>query len=281
MGSKVRVAAMVVSALMLSTMIGSSVAHADDIGGPEAEMKPRFVTRCTFSHRLADDPIVKPGQPGASHLHDFFGNTTTNASSTLGKLKRGTTTCKNAQDLSGYWTPSLKVDGVLVNPTKASVYYTSNGKDFTQIKAPKRGLKVVAGSAMATAPQGTKITSWDCADDNTVPQSSEVPTCPMGTLALHVNFPDCWDGVHLDSPDHASHLAYAGKGKVCPPTHPVLLPRLRINVRYPTTGGPTTELVSGGQYSGHADFFNVWVPKELKRLVKTCINAGITCDANA
>jgi hypothetical protein len=281
MRSKVRVAAMLVSALVLSTMIGSSVAHADDLGGPETEMKPRFVTRCTFSHRLADDPIVRPRQPGASHLHDFFGNRTTNAKSTLGKMKKGTTTCKNAQDLSGYWTPSLKVDGVIVNPTQASIYYTSNGKDFTQIKAPKRGLKVVAGSAVATAPQGTKITSWDCADDNTVPNGSDVPTCPLGTLALHVNFPDCWDGIHLDSPDHASHLAYVGKGKVCPPTHPVMLPRLRINVRYPTTGGPTTELVSGGQYSGHADFFNVWVPAELKRLVKTCINAGITCDAKA
>ena len=78
-----------------------------------------------------------------------------------------------------------------------------------------------------------------------------------------------------------SHLAYVGKDKICPPTHPVLLPRLRVNVRYPTTGGPTTELASGGQFSGHADFFNVWVPSELRRLVKTCINAGITCDAKA
>lgn len=148
-------------------------------------------------------------------------------------------------------------------------------------RGPKKGLKIVAGSAMATSAQGTKITSWDCADDNTVPQSTTVPTCPLGTLALHVNFPDCWDGVHLDSLDHQSHMAYVGKGKVCPPTHPVLLPRIRVNVRYPTTGGATAALASGGQYSGHADFFNVWVPSELRRLVKTCINAGITCDAKA
>ena len=91
-----------------------------------------------------------------------------------------------------------------------------------------------------------------------------MPTCPLGTLALHVNFPDCWDGVNLDSPDHKSHMAYAGKGKTCPPTHPILLPRIRVNVRYPTTGGPTAVLASGGQFSGHADFFNVWVPSELR-----------------
>jgi Domain of unknown function (DUF1996) len=281
MGSRVRVVALLLSVFTLTTTLGAGVAHADDVGGTPAEVKPRFVTRCTFSHRLADDPIVHFKQPGASHLHDFFGNTTTNAKSTLARLKKGGTTCKNQKDLSGYWTPSLKVNGTIVDPTQVSVYYSSAGKDFTKIKAPKPGLKIVAGSAMATAPQGMKITSWDCADDNTVLPGVDVPTCPMGTLALHVNFPDCWDGVNLDSADHASHLAYHDKGGVCPATHPVLLPRIRVNVRYPTTGGPTTVLASGGQYSGHADFFNAWDPKELKRLVKTCINAGITCNANA
>jgi hypothetical protein len=269
------------SVFTLTAVMGVGVAHADDIGGSATDMKPRFVTRCTFSHRLADDPIVHPGMPGASHLHDFFGNTTTNAKSTLKKLKKGTTTCKNPNDLSGYWTPSLKVNGVLVDPTQAAVYYSSNGKDFKKIKAPPRGLEVVAGNAMATTPQGKAITTWDCADDDSVPPGVDVPTCPMGTTALHVNFPDCWDGVHLDSANHASHLAYSTKDHTCPAGYPVSIPRIRVNVRYPTTGGPTAELSSGGQYSGHADFFNVWVPKELKRLVKTCINAGITCDAKA
>ena len=281
MNAKARVVTLLACAITLTTMTGSAVARADDVGGPPTEMKPRFVTRCTFSHRLSDDPIVHPNQPGASHSHDFFGNRTTNAFSTVKSMKKGTTTCKNQLDLSGYWTPSLTVNGVTVNPTQVSVYYSSNGKPFDQIKTPKKGLKIVAGSAMATAPQGTKITSWDCADDDTVPAGTSVPTCPLGTLALHVNFPDCWDGVNLDSPDHQSHMAYVGKNKTCPPTHPVLLPRIRVNVRYPTTGGPTAALASGGQFSGHADFFNVWVPSELRRLVKTCINAGITCDAKA
>ena len=172
MNAKARVITLLACAMTLTTMIGSGVAHADDVGGTPAEMKPRFVTRCTFSHRRADDPIVHPDQPGASHSHDFFGNRTTNAFSTLKSMKKGTTTCKNQLDLSGYWTPSLKVNGVTVNPTQVSVYYSSNGKPFDKIKTPKKGLKIVAGSAMATAPQGTKITSWDCADDNTVPNGT-------------------------------------------------------------------------------------------------------------
>jgi hypothetical protein len=281
MKAKHRAVTLLVGAVVLTTALGTGVARADELGeGTEVEMKPRFVTRCMLSHRAADDPIVYFGQPGASHLHDFFGNRTTNAFTTFKKLKKGTTNCVNQKDLSGYWTPSVRVDGVLIDPSRMSAYYQSAGKDYTQIKAPPKGLKVVAGSAAATAPQGLKLTSWDCADDNTIPASTTPPTCPLGTLALHVNFPDCWDGLNLDAPDHKSHLAYTGKGKVCPPTHPVLLPRLRLNVRYATTGGPTTELASGGQFSGHADFFNAWKPGEIKKLVKRCINAGITCDVN-
>jgi len=49
----------------------------------------RFVTRCTYSHTLSDDPIVHPNQPGASHSHDFFGNKTTDAFSTLASLTKG------------------------------------------------------------------------------------------------------------------------------------------------------------------------------------------------
>ena len=52
----------------------------------------RFVTRCTYSHTLSDDPIVHPNQPGASHSHDFFGNKTTDAFSTLASLTKGGTT---------------------------------------------------------------------------------------------------------------------------------------------------------------------------------------------
>src|SRR5262249_1068020 len=57
---------------------------------------PDFVVECPFSHRLADDPIVDPGQPGASHLHDFFGNIGVDASSTYASLRSTGTTCTRA-----------------------------------------------------------------------------------------------------------------------------------------------------------------------------------------
>jgi hypothetical protein len=49
-----------------------------------------------------DDPIVFPGQPGASHMHDFFGNETTNAYSTQSSMLAGATNCRIPSDTAGY-----------------------------------------------------------------------------------------------------------------------------------------------------------------------------------
>ena len=239
----------------------------------------RFVTRCTFSHTLSDDPIVKPNLPGASHSHDFFGNATTNAATTIASLDAGGTTCIDQLDHSGYWVPSLTVNGVSVPPTFANVYYQSAGKPFRTIKTIPHGLEVVAGDSTAIAPQSLQVVSYNCSANEDIDFSSNAPTCPRPTLTMHINFPDCWNGKDLDSTDHKGHLAYHSADGSCPAGYPVPIPRVRVNVHYPTIGGPGVALASGGQYSGHADFFNAWVPTELQRLVSTCINRGRICKA--
>ena len=55
------------------------------IAGPQGAV-PQFLVECDYSHMAEDDPIVYPGAPGASHLHVFFGNTSTNANSTVKSL---------------------------------------------------------------------------------------------------------------------------------------------------------------------------------------------------
>ena len=137
----------------------------------------------------------------------------------------------------------------------------------------------MAGNSTAIAPQSLQIVSWNCGAYEDVDMSSTPPTCPSPTLTIHINFPDCWNGTALDSPDHKSHLAYHAADGTCPTGFPVPIPRVRVNVHYPTTGGPGVALASGGQYSGHADFFNAWDPTELQRLVTKCINAGRICGA--
>ena len=139
MRAKARVITVLASALALTTVLGTGIAGADDVGeGTTTEMKPRFVTRCMFSHRLADDPIVYFKRPGASHLHDFFGNRTTNAASTLKTLKKGTTNCKNQKDLSGYWTPSVRVNGALGEPEQDERLLPERGQGPHQDQGARR-----------------------------------------------------------------------------------------------------------------------------------------------
>ena len=236
-----------------------------------------FVGSCTFSHMSMDDPIVYPRQPGASHDHSFVGNTTTNAFSTLRTLRHGSTTCKRSGETAAYWMPTLLLNGQMVAPAGATIYYRR--KTLAPLRAFPAGFKMVAGDKSATSPQGMQITSWNCGAASSVPSSSDVPTCPNAhgeSLRLHVNFPSCWDGTHLDSADHHSHMAYPVRG-ACPAAYPVALPAITLIYRYPTTGGSGVTLSSGGQYSAHADFFNAWRQGTLTSLVNRCLNALRHC----
>jgi hypothetical protein len=97
--------------------------------------------------------------------------------------------------------------------------------------------------------------------------TNRVPTY----LELHVNFPDCWDGRRLDSPDHQSHMAHS-REYVCPASHPVKVPLVRAMIRYPLSDGRDVALASGGQLTGHADFVNAWDQRAFERLVDDCFH---------
>ena len=236
-----------------------------------------FVSSCGFSHRAGDDPIVFPGFPGASHDHSFVGNTSTNAFSTLATLRRAGTTCRRPNDTAGYWMPTLLVGGTPLAPVGATIYYRRH-----TLAAPQpfpAGLEIVAGNAHATAAQDVRIVFWNCGVAGGVARSVTPPTCPdagAAGLRLHVSFPDCWNGKDLDSPDHHSHLAYSAKG-VCPAGYPDPVPALTVIFRYPTTGGSGVTLASGGQLTGHADFFNAWNQAALNGLVANCLDALRHC----
>jgi uncharacterized protein DUF1996 len=237
-----------------------------------------FVSQCRFSHRNTDDPIIYPGQPGKSHDHTFIGNDTTTAFSTLDTMLGGKSSCRRAGDTAAYWAPTLvSAKGEAITPRAASVYYRRRTLD--PVQAFPSGFKMIAGNSKATAPQSLTVTYWDCGPLAAARPSSTIPTCPDAMkrgVALHVQFPNCWDGINLDSPDHQSHTAYAMAGR-CPADHPVALPTIQVNLRYPAGGGPGLVLASGGQFSGHADFFNAWNQQQLGTLVNDCLNALRHC----
>lgn len=237
-----------------------------------------FVNACGFSHRANDDPIVFPGKPGLSHDHSFVGARTTSAFSTLETLLSSASSCDRPGHTAAYWMPSLVVNGSVVTPRGATIYYRRT--TLEAVKAFPPGFRMIAGDARATTPQDRRTTFWNCGVGGGVMASSVVPDCPSGkgtTLRLHVTFASCWDGRSLDSTDHRTHVAYPVRSR-CPSTHPVAVPAISLIYRYPAIpAGASVVLASGGQFSGHADFLNSWNQHALESLVDGCLNALRHC----
>lgn len=248
-----------------------------------------FRTFCTYSHMLNDDPIVFPGQPGKAHLHAFFGNTNVDAHSTQTSIREtGNSTCRGGiANRSSYWVPALiDAEGKPVEPEGMHVYYKSGygGIAPHQIQKFPSGLRVVAGSAKASAPQENAY--WGC-HNNYIGHPSTIPQCAAGdSIAMHVLFPQCWDGVNLDSPDHVSHMSYTVNGK-CPSTHPVAIPAITFNVLYPARDVTGWRLSSDmystdlpGGFSAHADWFEGWDPEISETFVENCVQRGVDCHSH-
>lgn len=246
------------------------------LAGPQGRVG-QFVVECAFSHMAADDPIVHPGESGASHLHVFFGNTSTDAHSTLASLDAAATTCDQQLDRAAYWAPALFRDGEPVEPLTSTAYYRAGPDvDPAVVEPHPAGLRMIAGDASAIEPQPKSVVAWTC--DTSSVREVLPPACPDGTtLRLIVTFPDCWDGVHLDTGDHVSHVAYSAGG-VCASGHPVSIAQLQFSVEYPVRG-PTAglELASGGLITGHADFVNAWDPDKLATEVDHCLRRAKVC----
>src|SRR6478735_1441227 len=111
-----------------------------------------FQANCTPNHVLPDDPIVYPGQAGASHSHTFMGNSLTNASSTAATIQNnGTTSCTVPKDKSAYWFPTLLRNGTqVISSDEQTIYYKSGIIDYKQVRPFPAGLRYVVGSMTAT-----------------------------------------------------------------------------------------------------------------------------------
>jgi len=253
-----------------------------------------FNVNCPISHFNSDDPIVFPEQPGVSHRHAFYGNVSTNANTTTKSLTASKSTCErgfSVADRSAYWVPTLYrklSNGTLQeirlsggNQHLAAYYRRSGGSDGEKVKPFPKGLRMVAGNPFARSPQNTIQISWRC-NGGGGDFTAGIPNCASGTvLQAFVGFPDCWDGKHLDTADHRSHMTFSrGERGSCPASHPVKVPNVTFEISFNMSpvAGSTFELSSGGQYSLHGDFFNAWDDRVQSALVNSCLNAGRYCE---
>ncbi len=245
-----------------------------------------FRSHCTLSHTRPDDPILMPGMAGESMVHDFFGNTTTSASSTAATLRAaGTTSCLAPGDTSAYWTPALYQHGVRVVPSSMAIYYRTAGRPAASIQPLPPGLQMIAGNETAMTPQPTSVAYWNCGARADVARTALPPArCPAGTqLVLSLVFPDCWDGHTLAGADQ-KNVAYAVHRR-CPAGYPVAIPQLSVHVRYPiSTGdgltlsmGPTANTRPDSITTAHADVINAWDPAVLASLVTQCDVGALRC----
>jgi hypothetical protein len=245
---------------------------------------PEFNAGCRVSHHLPDDPIVFPGMPGASHAHTFLGNTSTSATSTNASLLANSgTTCTPAEDLSAYWIPSLLQNGTVVDPAGVTVYYGSRLADPSRTQPFPPGFRMIAGDAKLQVPSGGNQ-FWCAGPGGETGRSADGnwPICaPTADLTYQLLFPDCWDGVHLDSPNHKDHVGPTGPDGTCASGRfPVPIPSLSFVIDYPvhgTTAGFT--LASGMASSMHGDFMNAWQPQALAARVRNCVDQSVKCNA--
>jgi hypothetical protein len=253
-----------------------------------------FRADCKYGHRLADDPIVFPGLPGASHMHSFVGNKAVDANTRPADLQKFTaTTCKPIQDHSAYWVPTLydNATGKPVEPTNFRVYYRSLQNNAAGQMPMPNGLRMIAGDAKkrVPTPRGAQGQFY-CAfygpgdiDGVARSKNGNWPICG-GNATLHymMRFPDCWDGKHLDSPNHKDHVAF-GADNACPAKFPVKIPSITFDITYGVKGSPAGYYLSSdptgkSASSMHGDAYVMWDVAAMNKRTKNCIVQRRTCN---
>ena len=272
-----------------------------DSQGPNPSDSGSFRLGCTFSHMGFYDPLVNPGQEGPDlfHLHTFVGNAGINKDSTSASLATGGSTCAGGTlNMSAYWFPTMidTTDGTPIAPSGFLVYYKTGygGVKLPDIKVIPEGLHMISGSAGGNPANPSTAGRFVCVGGNNGVgwQATIPPNCYQdNSLIMEVSFPQCWDGVNLDSPDHKTHMAET-TGSGCPKTHPVALPHISFEIYYDLAKVKLANMknwrlssdnyatTSPGGYSAHGDYMFKWDLKTIQTFTKNCDNVPTDCHAN-
>jgi len=291
----------VCAALGTLALVGGPAGAAGEAG----DQKHLFRGGCNYSHSNTGDPIVLPDS-NTAHMHEFFGNDTTDQNSTVESLQQDSPyllrkpsrlQCNRESNKSAYWVPRITWNNKEVKPIRSGVYYaTRTGLPPEKTTTPF-GFKVVAKSPAAVAegeaPKGSQAKLyWHCYKQLGTHQSiatgtPDPPTsCPVDetfgvpTLGVTVLFPQCWDGQPFDVKGGANMrhaITNESGGLSCPSGFPKHVPQLAMNIDYdlPSQAGPLKVLGHEGVALApdhfHADYFN---SEDLESLVQMCIREG-------
>jgi len=260
-------------------------APVDDNG---ASPEGQFRAACEYSHFGGDDPIIFPGEPGAAHLHMFFGNTETNAFTTTEELiNSGGGTCSGFElNRSAYWVPALlDGQGNAVVPDQIILYYKTKFPE--SVTAMPQGLQMLAGNFDAESFESSEFLHWSCGSNGkSYNHTNRIPDCGGDYINASIVFPNCWDGVNLGSDDFVSHLTYADDQSPCPASHPRRMPKISILIYWPGVDSVDGWHLSSDETGGfngppggtlHADWWGAWNDETMDLWIEGCMQASRNC----
>jgi len=263
-----------------------------------------FTVNCAPLTIQRADPIVNPGI-ASTHVHTVIGgNAFKRDMAAFQANDASATTCDKSKDHSNYWVPHLyhysdaTKQFELVQFSHAAVYYQKRACDYDPNKrscdksfVPKvfpDGFRMVAGDpyrrTFNQSDFAHKAVSHMCLYNGGSQEYNSLPPRQCTAIRAQVYFPSCWDGVHVDTADHKSHVAYPAfgdyNGGVCPKSHPVAIFSIFYEFffetskyndfnRYAFANGDATG------YGYHGDFVMGWTDRAaLQNAHRDCVNAA-------
>jgi len=270
-----------------------------------ASPQGQFRIGCQYSHFAYDDPIVKPSQPGESHLHMFWGNTSTDAFTIFDELAQlgdannimesGGSTCQGFElNRSAYWMPALLTSKhsprSIVVPDNIVIYYKSHRpKDVNPLPA---GIQLLAGNVGPGGHMHKSFTAnnqlfWSCGQSGSIRgKLSSIPTdCKAGEyINATISFPQCLavdvNGKPvLSSPDFMSHARMVPSTAPCPASHPYRVPQISYLAYFPNgtdgAGAGVSNWVLSSDHgvpggSLHGDWLGGWHELAIQKWIDGC-----------
>ncbi|KAF8709766.1 hypothetical protein AX14_013471, partial [Amanita brunnescens Koide BX004] len=245
------------------------------------------------------DPIVSPGKV-SNHVHSVLGGSNFGSLSTAVLRQSQCTSIPIPQDKSNYWYPHLyfqwangsftSLDGGAVISFSLDYLFSDPAGNTTAFPDDFRMLSgdftLRTYDPSSFAQQAVTFLCLDFNGVSTRHNGLPLTPCPSGIRA-QINFPSCWDGKNVDSPNHKSHVSFLStgpdSGTCSDPNFPVTLPRIFMEVywgsgdfdAFRSQAMDTTQpfVFSYGDRTGygyHADFVNGWDAGVLQHAVDNC-----------